>query len=38
MDHSNYNVETMISAKSIAARCEELAEDISASLLEQNPA
>jgi hypoxanthine phosphoribosyltransferase len=29
MDHSNYNVETMISAKSIAARCEELAEDIS---------
>ena len=29
MDHTNYTVETMISAKSIAARCEELAEDIS---------
>ena len=29
IDHSNYNVETMISAKSIAARCVELAEDIS---------
>ena len=29
MDHTNYIVEPMISAKSIAARCEELAEDIS---------
>jgi hypoxanthine phosphoribosyltransferase len=29
MDHSNYVVEPMISAKSIAARCEELAGEIS---------
>lgn len=29
MDHSNYTVEPMISAKSIAARCEELATEIS---------
>jgi hypoxanthine phosphoribosyltransferase len=29
MDHSNYTVEPMISAKSIAARCEALAEEIS---------
>ncbi|MDG1532701.1 MAG: hypoxanthine phosphoribosyltransferase [Paracoccaceae bacterium] len=30
MDHSNYTVETLISAKSIAARVEELAAEISA--------
>ena len=29
MDHTNYKVEPMISAKSIAARCEELAKEIS---------
>jgi len=29
MDHSNYTVEPMISAKSIAARCEELAAEVS---------
>jgi hypoxanthine phosphoribosyltransferase len=29
MDHQNYTVEPMISAKSIAARCEALAEEIS---------
>ena len=29
MDHTNYTVEPMISAKSIAARCEELAKEIS---------
>ena len=29
MDHDNYIVEPMISAKSIAARCEELAGEIS---------
>ncbi len=36
MDHSNYVIDQMISAKSIAARVEELAEEISANFKDTN--